>query len=65
MVRRQRGGQLMGESIDGLISKAFKVIELRKRGLISDDEALDALWEIIINIEYETRRSESLRVEGW
>ena len=35
---------------------AFRAIIEAKLGLVDKDEALDALWEYLVNIDYEIRR---------
>ncbi|WP_243666044.1 hypothetical protein [Vulcanisaeta sp. JCM 16159] len=37
---------------------AFDVIVKAKLGLIDKDEAFDALWEYLINVEYEVKMLE-------
>ncbi|MGC8544009.1 MAG: hypothetical protein ACP5NQ_08710 [Vulcanisaeta sp.] len=51
-----RHGQLSRGSIDEFIEGALEVIRLGREGLMSRDEVLDALWEFLINIDYEVRR---------
>ncbi len=50
-----RHRQLPRGSIDEFIEGALEVIRLGKEGLIDRDEVLDALWEFLINIDYEVR----------
>ena len=38
-----------------LIDRALTIIIKARKGLIDKDDALDALWEYLINIEYEVR----------
>ncbi|GAB6948176.1 hypothetical protein JCM16161A_23060 [Vulcanisaeta sp. JCM 16161] len=54
----------MSESIIEFINEAIRVIELGRRGLMSRDEALDTLWELIMNIDYEVRRRKYPRIEA-
>ncbi len=57
--------QAANESMAKLINDSLKVIELSKKGgLMSKDEALDALWELIINIEYEVKNGKCIRIEA-
>ncbi|WP_446752514.1 hypothetical protein [Vulcanisaeta sp. JCM 16161] len=41
--------------VEELIDRALGIIINARRGLIDKDEALDALWEFLINIDYEVR----------
>jgi len=41
--------------LDSLIKCAFNAIIMAKLGLVSKDEALDALWEYLVNIDYEIK----------
>lgn len=47
-------------SVEELIDKALKLIINARRGLIDKDEALDILWEYLININYEVRMRRTL-----
>ena len=38
-----------------LIDRALTIIIRARKGLIDKDDALDVLWEYLINIEYEVR----------
>ena len=42
--------------IEELIRKAYELIRMSKLGEIDEDEAIDGLWEIIANIEYEVTK---------
>ena len=42
-------------SVEELIDRALTIIIKARKGLIDKDDALDALWEYLINIEYEVR----------
>jgi hypothetical protein len=41
--------------LDSLIKCAFNAIIMAKLGLVNKDEALDALWEYLVNIDYEIK----------
>ncbi|MFP3216426.1 MAG: hypothetical protein RXP99_03925 [Vulcanisaeta sp.] len=41
--------------LTGLIECALNAIIAAKLGLVNKDEALDALWEYLVNIDYEVK----------
>lgn len=43
-------------SLEKLLDCAFKAIIEARLGLVGKDEALDALWEYLVNIDYEIKR---------
>ena len=43
-------------SLEKLFDCAFKAIIEARLNLVDRDEALDALWEYLVNIDYEIRR---------
>jgi len=45
-----------GTNLDRFLNCAFKAIVQARLGLIDKDEALDALWEYLVNIDYEVKR---------
>ena len=45
-----------GTSLERFLDCAFRVIIETKLGLVDRDKALDALWEYLVNIDYEVRR---------
>ncbi|WP_069808392.1 hypothetical protein [Vulcanisaeta thermophila] len=44
------------EGISGYVERALRVIMAAKAGKIKCGDALDTLWELIINLDYELRR---------
>jgi len=63
VIQHQNNRQLVRYSINGFINEAFRVIEHGKRGLMSKDEALDELWELLINIDYEIKSGKQVMTE--
>jgi len=44
-----------GADLDRFLDCAFRAIVEARLGLIDKDEALDALWEYLVNIDYEIK----------
>ncbi|GAB6947807.1 hypothetical protein JCM16161A_19370 [Vulcanisaeta sp. JCM 16161] len=44
-----------GMELDRFLDCAFRAIVKAKLGLVDKDEALDALWEYLVNIDYEVK----------
>ncbi|MGC8543079.1 MAG: hypothetical protein ACP5NQ_03980 [Vulcanisaeta sp.] len=47
--------------IEKIIERALKTIIDAKRGLIDKEEAFDALWEYLMNIDYELQTKYRVR----
>ena len=45
-----------GIKLGKFLDCAFRAIVEAKLGLVNKDEALDALWEYLVNIDYEVRK---------
>ena len=45
-----------GIRLSKFLDCAFRAIVEAKLGLVNKDEALDALWEYLVNIDYEVRK---------
>ncbi|WP_202905237.1 hypothetical protein [Vulcanisaeta thermophila] len=43
------------------IEKALALIVKARRGMVDYVEALDSLWELLVNIEYEVKRGSRIR----
>ena len=47
-----------GTSLDEFLNCAFRAIIEARLGLVDKDKALDALWEYLVNIDYEVKMLE-------
>ncbi|WP_264890765.1 hypothetical protein [Vulcanisaeta souniana] len=56
MVMARLGKHLIMGSIADLINEAFRAVAYGRTGLIDKEEALDRLWELLVNIDYEIKR---------
>ncbi|WP_054842903.1 hypothetical protein [Vulcanisaeta distributa] len=45
----------LGTELDKFLDCAFRAVIEAKLGLVDKDEALDALWEYLVNIDYEVK----------
>ncbi len=46
---------MLGTELNKFLDCAFRAIIEAKLGLVDKDEALDALWEYLVNIDYEVK----------
>ncbi|WP_054858052.1 hypothetical protein [Vulcanisaeta sp. JCM 16159] len=60
---RDRQRQLINDSINEMMNEAFDIVLYGKMGLISKNEACDALWELLTNINYEIRNCNRVRIK--
>ncbi|ADN50009.1 hypothetical protein [Vulcanisaeta distributa] len=51
-------GKIIKRCREKFLDCAFDVIVKARLGLVDKDEALDALWEYLVNIDYEVRMLE-------
>ncbi|WP_243666610.1 hypothetical protein [Vulcanisaeta sp. JCM 16159] len=62
MFRNKQVRQSVSCLVTDLIDDALRIIAYGRAGLMSKDEVLDILWELLVNVEYELSRG-SMRVE--
>lgn len=63
MFRNKSVGRPGSCSVTDLIDEALRIIAHGRAGLMSKDEALDRLWELLVNVEYELSRG-SMRLRS-
>ncbi|WP_243676248.1 hypothetical protein [Vulcanisaeta distributa] len=61
---RSRQRRLVRETLNDFINEAFRVIAYGKVGSMKGDDALDVLWELLVNIDYEVKRSRCSRIKA-